>query len=194
MTPPLPDGRPDSGPGQGSDSDFGRTLIQAMNGFAGQAPAPVFDAGSMVRRTRRRRTLLAVAASAAAVAVLAGWAFALPHGGGLSRTPPASGPSTTTSPLPASGTSSPAPTGSPSAPGHGTPPRPGGPPVPVPIVVGTDRAQAEAVLAAVGLKPEVRLLTDRSKPTGTVIASQPAAGTVVTPGTTVRLSVTTDHP
>jgi serine/threonine-protein kinase len=66
--------------------------------------------------------------------------------------------------------------------------------VTVPDLVGTGRAQAEAELAAAGLRLELHLFTDWHMPAGTVISSQPAAGTAVPPGTTVQLFVSTGRP
>lgn len=61
-------------------------------------------------------------------------------------------------------------------------------PVPVPDVVGQQASEATTVLRDAGF--EVNLVPVPSRePSGTVVAQNPAAGTVPEPGTTVRLNV-----
>ena len=67
-------------------------------------------------------------------------------------------------------------------------------PVTVPDVVGETLETAGALLAGVGLAPDVSYAYSLTVPEGTVISSDPAGGTEVQPGTTVALVVSQGPP
>jgi serine/threonine-protein kinase len=64
---------------------------------------------------------------------------------------------------------------------------------PVPPVSGLDRAQAEQLLRATGLQPEVEEVTDLSR-AGRVVGTVPEAGTVLAVPSRVRLLVSSGPP
>ncbi|WP_411142979.1 PASTA domain-containing protein [Streptomyces sp. x-80] len=180
-------GNHSSAPGPGPGPDFGKALMQAMDHFANDAPAPVLDGTAILRRTRRRRGLLAAAASAAAIALTAGTAFALHSADRPADRIPAAAPGTTTTP--AAGDSH---HGSPSrapdttaGPGRAT----------VPALLGLPRAAAEKALAKAGLRVgTVHDFTDWRTPAGAVISTEPRPGTVVSPDTAIDLFVSKGKP